>query len=566
MPSPTADPKASRLEEEALRLARHGSLRAAAEVCRTLNAQYPQLASGWRASSSIALQAADPSSALTLIERALALSPTDGRSLLQKAQCLMALRRQREALDMANKVRPILNDDAAGLDSLGTLFSLSGEQHLALHAYERALQLAPRNSAITFNRAKVRRFLGQLEAAEEDYDHVIRARPKDFEAYLNRSELRRQTPDRNHVIELERVLAGGIARWRGEVQIRYALAKEYEDLGEYTRSWTHLEQGAKLRRQHLQYDIDRDVAMVDWIIEAFPGSESASTAGYPSEEPIFIIGLPRSGTALADRILGSHCAVYSAGELKDFPQALARAVVNCGKARSMSRRDLVAASARIDFATLGRDYIQRTRPATGLTPRYTDKNPLNYLYCGIMRRSLPQARIIHLTRHPMAVCYAMYKTLFKDGCPFSYDLKEIGRYYIAYRKLMNHWHATHPGTIHDLSYEQLVLNQERETGRLLEYCGLQWQEACLELHRGPAAPTSDSAPQVGRPVYDSSLAQWRHYAPQLEGLRRQLHRRPRCRKLKPSQIRIAIWSTNPKLPSFAASRRWPGARRLSKRR
>ncbi len=522
MPSPTADPTASRLEEEALRLARNDSLRAAADVCRALTTRYPQFASGWRTASSVALQAADPSAAFALIERALALAPHDGRALLQKAQCLMALHRQSEAIDVANRARAMLDDDAAGLDSLGTLFSLSGEQRLALDAYERALQLAPRNPAITFNRATVRRFLGQLEAAEEDYDRVISARPDDFEAYLNRSELRKQTPDRNHVAELERLLAGGIAAWRGEVQIRYALAKEYEDLAEYARSWIHLEQGAKLRRRHLRYDIDRDVATVDWIIEAFPESPSASVAGYPSEEPIFIIGLPRSGTTLVERILGSHSTVHPAGELNDFPQALVQAVARSGDSRSMSRRELVAASARTDFDALGREYVARTRPATGRTPHFTDKNPLNYLYCGIIQRALPKARIVHMTRHPMAACYALYKTLFKDGCPFSYDLHEIGRYYIAYRKLMSHWRATLPGVIHDLGYEQLVLDQAGETRRLLQYCGLQWQDTCLEFHRNPAPATTASAPQVRRPLYDSSMAQWRHYAPQLEGLRRQL--------------------------------------------
>lgn len=522
MPPPTADPTASRLEEEALRLAQHGSLQAAIEVCRTLNARHPQFTSGWRTASLIALQAADPSAALVLIERALALNPADGRSLLQKAQCFMALRRQREGVEMANMARPILNDDAAALDSLGTLFSLSGEQHLALAAYERALQLAPRNPTITFNRAAVQRFLGKLEAAEEDYDRVISERPNDFEAYLNRSELRRQTPDRNHVTELERLLSGGIAQWRGEVQIRYALAKEYEDLAEHARSWQHLELGAKLRRRHLKYDIDRDVATVDWIIEAFPEGPPASGGGFPTEEPIFIIGLPRSGTTLVDRILGSHSSVHSAGELNDFPQALVHAVARNSNSRPMPRRELVAASAKIDFELLGRDYLQRTRPTTGQRAHFTDKNPLNYLYCGIMRRALPKTRIVHLTRHPLAVCYAMYKTLFKDGYPFSYDLQEIGRYYIAYRKLMSHWHATMPGAIQDSSYEQLVLDQVGETRRLLEHCDLQWQDTCLEFHRNPAPTTTASAPQVRRPLYDSSLAQWRHYAVQLAGLHSQL--------------------------------------------
>jgi tetratricopeptide (TPR) repeat protein len=519
MSPPVADLTASRLEEEALRLARHGSLRAAADVCRTLNTQHPQFASGWRTASSIALQTGDPTAALARIEHALTLNPRDGRSFLQKAHCLRALRRSEEAFQVAGAARPLLNEDAAGLDSLGTFYSFSGEQQLALEAYDRALQVAPRNTSITFNRATVRRFLGQAEAAESDYDTVIGARPNDYEAYTNRSQLRTQTPRRNHVAELERLLAGGIKNWRGEVEIRHALAKEYEDLGDYTRSFSHLEHGAKLRRRHLQYDINRDVATVDWIIEAFLQGPNAPATGFPSREPIFIIGLPRSGTTLVERILGSHSSVTAAGERNDFSQALVAAV---GPGRAMPRRELVARSAMVDFASLGRDYLERTRPATGRTPHFTDKMPLNYLYCGIIHRALPNARIVHLTRHPLAVCYAIYKTLFKDGYPFSYDLEELGRYYVAYRKLMAHWHSTLPGVIHDLSYERLVRDQVGETRRLLEFCGLEWQDACLAFQRNTAATTTASATQVRQPLYDSSIDQWRHFAQQLEGLRRQL--------------------------------------------
>jgi hypothetical protein len=148
--------------------------------------------------------------------------------------------------------------------------------------------------------------------------------------------------------------------------------------------------------------------------------------------------------------------------------------------------------------------------------------PLNYLYCGIIRRALPHAKIVHVTRHPMAVCYAMYKALFKDAYPFSYDLSEIARYYIGYRRLMDHWIATLPGAIHSLSYEALVADQLGETRKLLEFCGLEWEEACARFHENPAASTTASAAQVRRPMYSSALAHWQHYETQLAGLREQL--------------------------------------------
>lgn len=148
--------------------------------------------------------------------------------------------------------------------------------------------------------------------------------------------------------------------------------------------------------------------------------------------------------------------------------------------------------------------------------------PLNYLYCGIIRRALPSARIVHLTRHPMAACYAIYKTLFKDGYPFSYDLDELARYYASYRRLMAHWQATMPGVIHEVRYEQLVADQLPESRRLLAHCGLEWQDACGEFHVNPVATTTQSAAQVRRPMYTSSIAQWRHYEGELSGLRARL--------------------------------------------
>jgi len=201
-----------------------------------------------------------------------------------------------------------------------------------------------------------------------------------------------------------------------------------------------------------------------------------------------------------------------------FALALMDAVRRASGRDKVPRRELVALSATLDFASLGRDYLERARAVAG-AGRFIDKMPLNYLYCGLIRRALPQATIIHMTRHPMAAGYAMYKTLFKDGYPFSYDLADIARYYIAYRRLMDHWRSTMPGGIYDLSYEALVADQAGETRKLLAYCGLEWEDACAEFHRNPSASTTASASQVRRPIYDSSVAQWRHYEAQLVPLR-----------------------------------------------
>jgi tetratricopeptide (TPR) repeat protein len=507
---------------EVTRLIQTGDLKSAESLCNQLTSDFPQFYPGWHSASFIALCRGQIASASEMIQRALTNSPSDPRYLLQHARCLSAQRRLAESLASASAAEKGAARDPQLLDAIGSFYSSVGEHRRASEAYSQAIRLDPSRALYRFNRATVRRFLGEIEAAEEDYDSVIALRPTDYEAYSNRSELRKQTRERNHIEAMERLVARGIPDWRGEVQLRYALAKEYEDLEQYPLSWSHLERGARLRRDHLQYDIRYDADTVDWIIKAFPSAPAEPVRGCPSPEPIFIVGMPRSGTTLVERILGSHSEVHAAGELNHFAAAMVSAVLSGSGGRRLQRPQLVAASRELDFAALGVDYLERTRPATAERSRFTDKMPLNYLYCGLIRRALPNARIVHVTRHPMASCYAMFKTLFKDGYPFSYDLGEIAQYYAGYRRLMHHWRKSMPGVIYDISYERLVRDHEGECRRLLAACGLEWQDSCLEFHRNPTSTTTASASQVRRPLYDSSLGLWRHYGQQLQGLRDEL--------------------------------------------
>ncbi len=406
---------------------------------------------------------------------------------------------------------------ARGVAEIGDLWSLLGEYAAAHTCYTRALALDARAARVRFNRATVARFLGRIEEAEADYDEVLASDPTDAQAHLNRSELRPQSPQHNHIEALERALtrAGGL--WQREVPLRYALAKEYEDLGEYARAWQHLSHGARLRRRHLEYDLARDLETVEWIRAAFPAGWVSAGGGFGTQEPIFIIGMPRTGSTLVDRMLGTHREVFCAGELPDFGAAVVAAVRRRG-GTDLSRQRLIAASAEIDVAALGRDYLERTRPRTGHTRHFSDKLPLNYLYAGLIARALPDARIVHVTRGPMAACFGMYKVLFDRGYPFSYDLEELADYYLGYRRLMAHWHEVMPGRIVEIGYEALVRDPAREARRLLDALGLAWEPEVLAFHQNPQPVATASAAQVRRPLYASSVSIWRHYERELAPL------------------------------------------------
>jgi len=471
------------------------------------------------------MRAHDWQGAIGSIDGALQLEPRDARLLFHRAQCLQALGRTAQACDCAAAAQERALSDPVLLDAIGGLFSRCNDQQRALAAYDRAVDLSPGDPHFLFNRAAVYRFLGRLAEAEADYDRVIALRPADHEAYKNRSDLRTQSADMNHIQELEALLAKGIADWGGQVQIRYALAKEYEDVGDFENSFLHLRRGAALRREHMRYDVATDVATVDWIMETFPAGQrpvARDAERAPTDAPIFIVGLPRSGSTLVDRILGSHSMVHCAGELEHFAHCIVAAVRRSSSESALPRHELIVRSAELNFAALGRDYLERVgRAAVDL--RFTDKMPLNYLYCGLIRRALPNAKIVHVARRPMAACYAMYKTLFKDGYPFSYDLGEIARYYIGYRRLMDHWQAAMPEAMYTVSYEALVADQRAETRKLLEFCGLEWQDSCLEFHLNPAPITTASAAQVRRRMYSTAVSQWQNYAAQLADLRSMLH-------------------------------------------
>ena len=489
--------------------------------CTALVERSPGDSRAWDLLAQIQLGTSRAAAAADSWQRAAACAPDDARLLLHFALRLLQVGQREAALALVSRVERLAPTDAQSLDSLGSLLTHAEEPARALPYFQRAVASAPGEVRFRYNLAMAERMLGLLDAAEADLDIVIAARPDDTEAHLARSGLRTQTRDRNHVEQLQAALERLQGR-RASTPAGFALAKELEDLGEHSRSFAVLSAVSRAHRAALRYDVGDDVA----VLERLRSSHTRSwlnelTAGFRTDECIFIIGLPRSGTTLVDRIVASHSQVSSAGELDAFPR-VAVAAVSKQAGRRLNKLEFVDYARKLDFQELGRSYLEATRPRTGHSRKFTDKLPLNYLYAGLIHAALPAARFIALDRHPLDVCYAMYKTLFAAAYPFTYDLMDLARYYLAWNRLMAHWQDLLGDAWLRVSYEELVRAPEAVSRRIIAHCNLAWETDCLDFHAQPGAVTTASAAQVRRPVYPDSIGRWRAYSTELKPLRHYL--------------------------------------------
>ena len=469
-----------------------------------------------------ALQMQQLTLALGHLQRAAHYSPERADYLAQFARALAIAFRMQEALQAADAAMRLPCDDAVTFDTLGVVYSRANLHQQASEAFRRAVALSPGHANYRFNLATSLMFHGQLEAAEQELEARIAADRTYWRAHVSLAQLRKQTADRNHVTRLEALIPAQVRNDEAQLYLNVALAKEYEDFGEYHLAFEHYRTGKAAHRKHLGDSSGRDAAMFEAIRRHFE-RDTGAARGYDSREPIFVMGMPRSGTTLVDRILSAHADVHSAGELNNFGVVLQRMAQR--PARTFAGMLASLNNGALEWERLGRDYVDSTQPNTGGTPRFTDKLPHNFLYAGFIAKALPNAKLICLRRDPMDTCLSNFRQLFALESPnydYSFDILDTGRYFLQFDRLMRYWRETMPGRILELEYESLVDAQEQRTRELLEFCDLSWDDRCLSFEDNAAPVATASAVQVRSGMNRDSLLRWKRYGDKLDPLRRLL--------------------------------------------
>ncbi|HKR77963.1 MAG TPA: sulfotransferase [Rhodanobacter sp.] len=453
--------------------------------------------------------------ALEHLNRAVAIETENAEYATHFARALAMSGRYGHALQVANIAYALTPADPLTLDALGGVYMQCNAYERANVMFRRAVAALPDHAVCRFNAAVTSTFIGNLAAAEAHFDACIQRMPTCWPAYGLRSRLRRQTADDNHVEALRTLLATHAADVDALIHLHSALAKECEDLGDYAASFEHMRLGKAAARTRVEYRPEQDRSMVDALIAAFPGSVATDT-GYGSDEPIFVVGMPRSGTTLVERILSSHPDVHSAGELTEFGAQLCR-LAPAGAPATLCP-ELIAQSHRYDWRQLGLRYVDGTRPQTALKPRFIDKLPRNFLYLGLIAKALPNAKIVCLRRHPLDTCLSNFREAFAEDSAFygySFDLLDIGRFYIQFDRMMAHWNTVLPGRILQLDYETLVSRQETATRQLLAHCNLEWHDACLDFQNNRSAVATASTAQVREGIHRRAVGRWEKFRPWL---------------------------------------------------
>jgi tetratricopeptide (TPR) repeat protein len=435
---------------------------------------------------------------------------------------LLDLGRLTEADAAARRLLKIEPENPQNWVMLGAASTRLLRQDEALHAYEEAARLNPKQVRLRLSIGHLHKTAGRRRACEEAYKATLRLDPGFAEAYWSLADLKNYAFSDAEIAAMERLLASDARDRTNQAQLHFALGRACEHRAEYARAFAHYARGNLLRRPEVSFDIASFEAKTRRVCGCFDAAffTQRAGAGHPDPAPIFIVGLPRSGSTLVEQILASHSQVEGTMELPNI-LTMVREFDHLD-ARNDAYPESVRATAPAQLGALGERYLDETAPLRTGRARFIDKMPNNFSHVGLIRAILPNATVIDMRRHPMDACFSTFKQHFAEGQSFSYDLEDLGRYYRCYLSLMDHWDAVLPGKVLQLRYEELVREPEANIRRLLEHCRLPFEAACLSFHETRRQIRTASAEQVRQPLYASGVGYWRHFTAELEPLRRAL--------------------------------------------
>lgn len=405
------------------------------------------------------------------------------------------------------------------LNNKGTLHSDLGNMNEALKNYENAIKINPSLAHIYYNKALAHTALGQFKEATIGHQKAVQLNPDHGQASYCLTNLKSFDLKDSFVATMEKNALSAKTGSLDRVNFLFALAKVYEEAKNYDASFSFLEKGNSYRHKLNNYDFQNYVNTFKTIKNVFTDRKLSKVDNrqlQSAQRPIFIVGMPRSGTTLVEQLLASHHQIHGAGELR-FISELVGEIFEPAQHKTSQNRNVVPIDQKLE--SFSEDYYTKITNLGIRKPFFTDKMPHNFRFLGFILAALPEAKVIHCRRHPIATCWSIYKTLFgHTGNSFAYDLKSLGAYFKLYEDLMLFWHKKFPGEIYDLSYESLTENQEHESRKLLDFCGLEWEEDCMNFQKTERVVKTASATQVRKKIYRGSSDDWKKFKKHLEPL------------------------------------------------
>ncbi|HEX6259287.1 MAG TPA: sulfotransferase [Woeseiaceae bacterium] len=499
---------------------KEGRLEEAERIYREVVRDHPDNVDALRMLGRIALSAGRNADAERLFRRAVKLAPDYAGAVTDLGRVLKEQNHFDEAIECFEKVIELEPDNAQAHFQLAGTLAPASLTYRAIECYRRALELQPKFPGAMLGLGHVLKTVGRQDEAIAAYRECIRMRPDNGESYWSLANLKTYCLTDDDIAAMGKSLAREELTNQSRVNLLYALAKAHEDRGDFNGAWEYYRQGNDTQRMLEKYDPVQTEVIHDAIIEVFDSEllRAKSGAGNPDPSPIFIIGLPRSGSTLIEQILASHSMVEGTSELPYVGRVATS--LNRNRADGINYPEAVRELEAGHLHALGQQYLElAAMHRTEGKPRFIDKMPNNFPAVGFLDLVLPNAKIIDVRRHPLDACLSCYRQLFAKGQTFTYDLIDIGEYFLEYERMMNHWHSVLPGKVITVQYEELVGDFDTQVQRLLAHCELPFEETCLRFYETERPVRTASSEQVRQPIHSRSIGFWKNYEDKLAELR-----------------------------------------------